>query len=82
MKREYNLKKLKKRKRAIRVNKDTTKIPISFRIDANTLVDIRTLAEQQKIPYQTLIGSILHRYTQGDLIDKQSTKKILKIVKG
>ncbi len=82
MKREYNLKKLKKRKASINVDKNAIKIPMSLRIDATTLVDIKTLAEQQKIPYQTLIGSILHRYTQGDLIDKQSTKRILKIVKG
>lgn len=81
MKKEYSLKKLRKRNAVINVDKNATKIPISFRIDADTLVGIRTLAEQQKIPYQTLMGSILYRYTKGELIDKQSTKRILKIVK-
>ena len=81
MKKEYDLKKLQKRKKPPVMDKSATKVPISLRIDGNVLGDIRTEAERQGIPYQTLIGSVLCRYIKGELIDKHSTEQVLKLVK-
>ena len=72
MKKEYNLKKLKKRPDKVKVDKSATKLPISFRIDGSVLADIKTEAERLGIPYQTLISSILHRYINGALVDLKS----------
>ena len=81
MKKEYNLKRLKRRENP-RVSEDAAKVPISIRLDGSALSDIRTEAERLGIPYQTLIGSILHRYVAGELVDRQSPdlKKLLKQV--
>ena len=75
MKKEYNFKKLKKRPGPLKVDPRATKVPISLRIDASVLADMRTEAKRLGLPYQTLIGSILHRYTQGDLVDRKSIAK-------
>ena len=80
MKKEYDLKKLKKRPERVKVDKDAAKTPVNIRLDGSILADIRSEAERLGIPYQTLIGSILHRYVNGDLVDKNliDLKKILK----
>lgn len=82
MKKEYDLKKLKKRPNKASVDKDAAKIAISFRVDGSELSEIRTEADRLGIPYQTLIGSILHRYVTGDLVDRKSPeiKKLIKTV--
>ena len=80
MKKEYELKSLKKRPRKIQSDAKALKTPISLRIDSSTLADLKTEAHRQGTPYQTLIGSILYRYVNGELIDRKSTE-ILKLVK-
>lgn len=82
MKKEYDLKKLKKRPNRASVDKDAAKIAISLRVDGSELSEIRTEADRLGIPYQTLIGSILHRYVTGDLVDRKSPeiKKLIKTV--
>ena len=80
MKKEYSLKKLKKRNTPLKTDKTAVKVPISIRINGTVLSDLKTEAERQGIPYQTLIGSILCRYSQGELLDKHSTKNFLKLV--
>ena len=82
MKKEYNLKKLKKRPGNAKVDSAAAKVPISIRLDGAELADLRTEAERLGLPYQTLISSILHRYVSGELIDRSSPdlKKLLKIV--
>lgn len=82
MKKEYDLKKLKKRPNKVSVDKDAAKIAISLRVDGSELSEIRTEADRLGIPYQTLIGSILHRYVTGDLVDRKSPdiKKLIKTV--
>lgn len=72
MKKEYDLKKLKKRPGKPKVDKDATKIPVSLRLDGIVLAQIKTEAERLGIPYQTLISSILHRYVNADLVDLKS----------
>ena len=82
MKKEYDLKKLKKRLGAVKTSPEAAKVPISIRLDGGELSELRTEAERLGIPYQTLIGSILHRYVSGELVDRASPelKKLLKDV--
>ncbi len=69
MKKEYKLKDLKKRNKTPKVSAKAAKVAISLRLDGDLLADIKTEAERLGIPYQTLLGSILHRYASGELVD-------------
>ena len=81
MRKEYNLKKLKRRPGAVKVSSEAAKIPISIRLDGSILAGLKTEAERIGIPYQTFVSSILHRYVRGDLIDKKSAE-LSKLLKG
>ena len=72
MKKEYDLKKLKKRPGKVRIDKRAVKVPVSIRLDGAVLAAIKTEAERVGVPYQTLIGSILHRYASHELIDRRN----------
>jgi predicted DNA binding CopG/RHH family protein len=72
MKKEYNLGKLKKRPGKASVDPDAAKTPISIRLDGAVLADLRSEAERLGIPYQTLVGSVLHRYVKGQLVDPKA----------
>ncbi len=72
MKKEYDLKKLKKRPGPTKVIAEAAKVAISIRLDGSELADLRTEAKRLGIPYQTFIGSILHRYVSGELVDCKS----------
>ena len=39
----------------------------SFRLNENDMIKIKSIAEIQGIPYQTLIWSIIHQYANGNL---------------
>lgn len=68
MKKEYDLSKMKKREK-VKVDPKASKMPISIRVNAMDVALIQEEAFRLGIPYQTLIGSILHRYATGDLVD-------------
>jgi len=72
MKREYDLAKLKRRPGKVKVDQDAAKTPVSIRLDGTVLADLRSEAERLGIPYQTLIGSVLHRYVKGELVDPKA----------
>ncbi len=72
MKKEYDLKKLTKRPGKIKIDPEATKTPISIRLDGAVLAELKTEAETLGIPYQTFIGSILHQYANGKLIQKKT----------
>jgi predicted DNA binding CopG/RHH family protein len=80
MKKEYDLKKLTKRPGKVKATEAAAKTPISIRIDGTDLSNIKTEADRLGIPYQTFIGSILHRYAKGELLDKKSAE-FLKMLK-
>lgn len=82
MKKEYDLKKMKKRPGPVKVIPEAAKIPISIRLDGAELAELRTEADRLGIPYQTFIGSILHRYVAGELVDRTSPdlKRLLREV--
>jgi len=47
-------------------------IRINIRLTAKDLKDIKRLAALEGMPYQTLIASILHKYSRGNLQTKES----------
>lgn len=69
MKKQYKLSDLKKRPGKVKASPKAAKVAISLRIDGEVLAYIKTEAERLNIPYQTLMGSILHRYASGELVD-------------
>ena len=42
---------------------------INIRLTENDLVSIKLLAAREGMPYQTLIGSLIHKYAAGSLRD-------------
>lgn len=80
MKKEYDLEKLKRRPGSAKVVKDAVKRAINIRLDGAVLAALQTEAFRMGIPYQTFIGSILHRYVANELIDKK-TVDLLKRLK-
>ncbi len=54
-----------------------SKKPITLRVDIGDLNKIKTIAAEKGLQYQTLVGSILHRYAAGTLVDIAEAKKVL-----
>ncbi len=74
MKKEYDIKNMKRRPGRTRVYPEAAKIAISIRLDAMVVNDLKNEADRLAVPYQTLINSVLHRFTTGQLVDKTSKK--------
>jgi len=55
---------------------------INIRISQQDLESLRLSAEQEGIPYQTLISSVLHKYLSGRLVDEISIRKSVEILSG
>lgn len=72
MKKEYDLRKLKKRPGKVKTKSSAAKVPVSIRIDGAVLAALRTEAQRLGIPYQTFVGSILHRYVHDELVDPKA----------
>ena len=77
MKKEYDLKKLKRRPGSPKSDPEASRVPISIRLNGSVLAALKTESERQGIPYQTYIGSVLHRFVHGELIDRK-TIEVLK----
>jgi len=43
---------------------------INIRLSSKDLRALQTLALKEGIPYQTLVSSVLHKYADGQLVDK------------
>lgn len=50
--------------------------PLSIRLDSSDIVALKQRAEREGMPYQTLLGSIVHKYVTGSLVDVNEIKKI------
>ena len=72
MKKEYDLKKLRKRPGRVKTYPSAAKVPVSIRLDGVVLAELRSEAHRLGIAYQTLVGSILHRFVRGELVDPKS----------
>ena len=55
------------------------KKPVTLRMDVSDMDRIKRLAAEQGLQYQSLIGSILHRYAVGTLVDITEARKILTV---
>ncbi|MEO5969121.1 MAG: CopG family antitoxin [Bdellovibrionia bacterium] len=78
MKKEYNLKKMKRVSRKP-LNPKTTKILKTFRIDADLFLWLQKSAEEVGIPYQTLMNSKLRALMkQADTPLKEQIREIVK----
>ena len=51
---------------------------INIRMSADDLHDIREIAREEGLPYQSLIASILHKYVTGRLVERRRDRKTLK----
>jgi len=52
------------------------KKPVSLRLDSTDIDKLKTIAVEQGLNYQSLIGSVLHRYVTGALVDIAEARKI------
>ena len=54
---------------------------INIRITEPTLAELRKRADQEGLPYQTLISSILHKYVMNRLVDEDAVKRSLRFLR-
>jgi predicted DNA binding CopG/RHH family protein len=47
---------------------------ISIRVFASDLERIKQIAEEEGLPYQTLVTSVLHKFSTGRLVSKEQKK--------
>jgi predicted DNA binding CopG/RHH family protein len=45
---------------------------VNIRLSSSDLIGIQARALEEGMPYQTLIASILHKYLNGRLVEKQN----------
>ena len=79
MKREYDLGRLKRRPGKIKADKSAAKIQVGLRLDGSDLARLKSEADRLGIPYQTLVGSILHQYLNDELIDRKTVEVLKKL---
>jgi predicted DNA binding CopG/RHH family protein len=53
---------------------------INIRINQLDLQNLKRSAEQEGIPYQTLIASVLHKYLSGRLVDEINIRKSVEML--
>jgi predicted DNA binding CopG/RHH family protein len=47
---------------------------INIRLSSKDLRALQALALKEGVPYQTLVSSVLHKYADGQLVDKAANK--------
>jgi predicted DNA binding CopG/RHH family protein len=60
-----------------RVRKSRT---INIRIAESVLDELKRRSQEEGLPYQTLISSILHRYVTNRLVDEAAIRKSLQLL--
>lgn len=50
------------------------KRPVTVRLQERDLRRLRVIAQEKGIPYQTLIGSILHQYVTGRMVEMDPSR--------
>ena len=82
MKKEYDLRKLKKRPGKAKVDSQAATVAINIRLDGSLLAKIKTEASRLGLPYQTLIKSVLYQYATGELVEAKTLRRLKKIQSG
>jgi predicted DNA binding CopG/RHH family protein len=49
---------------------------INIRMKTDDLEGIKRIADRKGLPYQTLIGSVLHRFAKGDMISIDDAEQV------
>ena len=62
------------------IDKSSAKKTVTLRLNVNDLERIRMMAASEGMPYQTLISSILHKYINNRLVDKNDILKVSEIM--
>lgn len=76
---DESLREAAKQEPVIHYSERQRKKPFTFRMDVSDMNKIKQIAMEQGLQYQSLIGSIVHRYALGTLVDITEAKKILSI---
>ncbi len=79
MRKEYDLKQLKKRKNPARSSAEAAKVQIGLRLDGTDLALLREEAARLGLPYQTLLSSIVHQYVTGQLVERKTVALLKKL---
>jgi predicted DNA binding CopG/RHH family protein len=61
--------------------KSSKKKVITLRLNDNDLEQIKSIAVNEGIPYQTLISSVLHKYINHRFVDRNEALKISELSK-
>jgi predicted DNA binding CopG/RHH family protein len=62
------------------IEKSSKKKVITLRLNENDLEQIKATAKNEGSPYQTLISSILHKYINNRLVDKNEILKVSELL--
>lgn len=62
---------LMKELQKIAVNTQRKDQRMNIRINSRDLLQLKAKALEEGIPYQTLVGSLIHKYLSGQLVEKQ-----------
>ena len=54
---------------------------INIRITEADLVEIKKTADSEGLPYQTFMASILHKYVNGQLVERKVITELKRIIK-
>lgn len=54
----------------------------AVRLDTRDLAALKSLAEREGLPYQTLLSSVLHKYVSGSLVDVNEARKLYQLKAG
>ncbi|MDZ7838709.1 MAG: CopG family antitoxin [Actinomycetota bacterium] len=63
------------------LEKSSKKRVVTLRLNNNDLEQLKSIANTEGIPYQTLISSIIHKYINDRFVDKKEVFKISELLK-
>jgi len=79
MKKEYHLQPPNRRPGKARVDKSAANIPVGLRLDGSDPALLKSEAGRRGIPYQILVGSILHQYLNDEWIERKTVEVLKKL---
>ncbi|MEA2015317.1 MAG: antitoxin [Actinomycetota bacterium] len=80
--REYKpISEKRKKKTESILEKSSKKKVVTLRLNEKDLDQIKSIAKNEGIPYQTLISSILHKFVNDRFVDRNEVFKISELLK-
>ena len=59
-------------------NQSSKEARVNLRLNPEDVEKIRVKAKREGIPYQTLIGSVLHKYATDQLLDEKAIEAVIR----